>query len=102
MKDWLLGKGLKSFLSDHLERYAALKAIVVDSEAKVIVITALAHGEEEETEIRIDRYSIGSESGKRYIKIEKATASRLWIANLLEDFLQNKQFEIPTLAGIFL
>ena len=102
MKGWLLGKGLKSFLSGHLERYALLTNVTVDSDAKTIAVIVIPHGEEKETEIKIERYSIRKEDGKHYITIEQATASRLWISNLAEDFLKNKRFEIPNLAGFFL
>lgn len=55
-------------------------------------------GEEIPITILIERYRIDGTSGTHTITVEKVTASRAWLQNLLDDLIVGKPLPLPSIA----
>lgn len=102
MKDWLLSKALHAFLRERLSRYGELKSLAVDSRKRSIELVVRPHGEPDDVRVHVLRYSVLKQDGKCLLTIEESTASRTWMARLLEDYLHGRSFEIPPIAAAVL
>ncbi len=102
MKDWLLSKALQAFLRERLSRYGELKSLSVDSRERSIDLIVRPHGEPGDVRVKVTRYSVHKHEGKCLLTIEESTASRTWVARLLEDYLHGRSFEIPPIAAAVL
>jgi hypothetical protein len=102
MKDWLLSKALKVYVRDRVARYGELKSMAVNSQERTIDVAIQPHGEMHDVHLRVVRYSLLVREGKHLLTIDEATASRPWIAHLLEDYLRGRTFELPPIAAAVL
>lgn len=102
MKDWLLGKVLRTYVRERIARYGELKDLSIDSQRKSLDVVVRPHGETEDVHVKVIKYSITETDGKHILVIDASTASRPWLTYLLEDYLHGRSFEIPPLAAVVL
>ena len=99
MKDRMTGKAIEVYLGKYLGRYGELLDLKIDSQNRTIEVVCLPLGEKEPITLRIDRYVIEEEDGKKFIHASGCSCSRPWMNNLLKDFVQGRRIEIPAWAG---
>ncbi len=98
IKDSLASSAAKSLLASSLDRYGKLTDLRISSRDKTIAAEIMLEGEEILVLIQIERYRIIGESGGYAIVLEKVTASRAWLQNLLHDLLLDKPLQIPAIV----
>jgi len=85
----------KKFIADYLERYGELQKFNINPEAKQVEFKFLPKGENEPLSVFIEDYAVMESDSKYFFQIGKAAANKVWLSNLLEDFLVKKSIEVP-------
>lgn len=75
--------------------YGRLLGIRLDSRARSLDADLLLRGEEAPVTLSVLQYSFHTEEGRLFVRADRVTASREWMAALAEGFLQGRRFEIP-------
>ena len=103
-KDWASSKAASSWLRGAIGKYAELKDLEIDSEAKKVRLLLRPKGESEDIELRIDRYEVirDRDASKDRVLVSKVSCSKEWIHLIAADHLVGKQFEIPKVASSLL
>jgi hypothetical protein len=102
LKDSLSSTAAKSLLASRLDRYGKLTDLRIRSREKSISAELMLEGEEVPVLIRVERYRIIGASGEYAVVVEKVSASRPWLQNLLEDLLLEKPLPVPSIVLIAL
>lgn len=102
IKDSLTSKLAKSMLASRLDRYGKLTELRIRSREKMIHAEVLLEGEVEPILIFVESYRITGKSGDYALIVEKVSASRGWLQNLLEDLVIEKPLPIPAVVLIAL
>ena len=96
LKDSLTSSAAKSMLASRLERYGNVTELRIRSREKTIALEVLLEGEEIPVGIQVERYRITGKSGEHALIVEKVTASRAWLQNLLQDLLVDQPLPVPS------
>ena len=75
--------------------YGSLLGIRLDSRTCALDVDLLLRGEEAPVTLSVLQYSFHTEEGRFFVRADRVTASREWMAALAEGFLQGRRFEIP-------
>jgi len=94
-KDAFTGVAARKYINGRIERYGAVTDLKIDSRRKTLEATCELRGETTPITVRIGRYEIEHVDEKDFIRAADCTCSRPWIANLLEDLVEGRRFEIP-------
>ncbi len=98
VKDRALGLSVKAFINREIKEFGAATKVEVDSDAKMIRVQAALKGETSPVAIEARPYELSEENGIAYISFTKATASREWLAVVLNKYVAGQKFEIPPIA----
>ena len=98
IKDSLTSAAAKSMLASRLERYGKLTELRIRSSEKSIALELLLEGEEIPVGIQVECYRTTGKSGEHALVVEKVSASRLWLQNLLQDLLVDKPLPVPAIV----
>jgi len=98
IKDSLTSSAAKSMLAARLDRYGNLTELRIRSREKTIVLELELEGEEIPVGIQVERYRITGKSGEYTLVVEKVSASRPWLENLLQDLLVEKPMPMPAIV----
>lgn len=98
MKDRMTSKAAQMYLNKYISRYGELQDFKIDSQNRTLEVIFLPQGENEAITLRIDSYTIEDRGGKKYIQATACSCSRPWMNNLLKDFVQGRQVEVPPWA----
>lgn len=98
IKDSLTSSAAKSMLASRLDRYGKVTELRIRSREKTIALELLLEGEEIPVGILVERYRITGRSGEHALVVEKLSASRPWLQNLLEDLLVDKPLPVPSIV----
>jgi hypothetical protein len=101
-KDWASSKAAASWLRGAIGKYAELKDFEIDSAAKKVRLLLRPKGEDNDIELRIDRYELLRSAAKDHVIVGKVSCSKEWIHLVATDHLVGKQFEIPKVAASLL
>jgi len=102
IKDSLASTAAKTLLAGRIDRYAKIVDLRIRSRDRTIYVEILLEGDEVPVGISVENYRILASSGEYALVVEKATASRAWLQNVLEDFLVGKPVPVPAVALIAL
>ena len=102
IKDTLTSSAAKSMLASRLDRYGNVIELRIRSREKTIVLELELEGEEIPVSIQIERYRTTGKSGEHALVVEKVSASRPWLQNLLEDLLVDKPLPVPAIILVAL
>lgn len=97
-KNFMTGKAAQLYVNNLIARYAVLKDLKIDAQNKTVEIVCQLHGETEPIRVRVDKYLLQEKGEQRFVQIVKCTCSRPWVQNLVEDFVQGRQVEVPPWA----
>lgn len=98
IKDSLSSTAAKSLLASRLDRYGKLTELRIRSREKTISAEVILEGEEIPVTIVIDRYRVTGKSGEYSLTLERVTASRVWLQNLLDDLVVGKPMPVPSIV----
>lgn len=98
LKDSFASGVAKSMLASKIERYGKLTDLRIQSGEKSIQAELQLEGETEPVKISVTRYKIVKSADSHAIVVEAVDASRVWVKNLLEDFLVGKEIQVPPMA----
>lgn len=102
IKDSLASTAAKSLLASRMERYGKITDLRISSREKSIAVELQLIGEELPVSIHVERYRITGKSGEYSLIVERVTASRPWLQNLLQDLLLDKPVSVPSIILIAL
>lgn len=102
VKDGALAIPLKAFINDKFSQYGEITDCSIDTKSNKLVLHALLKGERERITATIERYEIEREGEDAYIVLKKFTSSREWLALLLNRFLKDKRYKLPSAVTKFL
>lgn len=97
-KDLVVGKAARLYVNNLIARYATLRDLKIDSQRQTILVVCQLHGEHDPLTVKVDKYLIQKKGEQRFLQIVKCSCSRQWAQNLVEDFVQGRQVEIPSWA----
>ena len=98
MKDRMTSKAAQMYLTQHIARYGTLQDFKIDSQNRTIEVVFLPQGETDPITLRIDNYTLEDRGGEKFIQATACSCSRPWMNNLLKDFVQGRQIEVPPWA----
>ncbi len=85
-------------LASRLDRYGKVTELRIRSREKSIALELLLEGEEIPVGILVERYRTTGKAGENALVVEKVSASRPWLQNLLEDLLVDKPVPVPSIV----
>ena len=74
----------------------------IDTKKKRVRVRLELVGEAEPIEVEITKYNLKNKDSGARLTIEKATASREWLAVALREFVIGRTIDIPAKAGALL
>ena len=92
------GSVVRWFINSKIKEYGEVLEIKLDSKTKHARVKVLLKGESKPLEIIVDEYEITREAGKSSIRILKASSNRLWMDAALQNFIVDKEFNVPEKA----
>ena len=95
IKDTALSKGLQLTANSLIKEYGRVLKLNIDSKDKSIDLEVMLDGEVEPISIKVDKYNIIEENGKKFIEIDNITTSRSWLNRVATNFINGKKFELP-------
>lgn len=98
LKDSLSSVAAKALLASRIDRYGKITDLHIRSREKSVTAELVLAGEEVPITILIDQYRIEGTSGTYTLTVEKVTASRAWLQNLLDDVVVGKPLPVPSIA----
>lgn len=98
IKDSLSSTAAKSLLASRLDRYGKLTELRIRSREKTISAEVILEGEDVPVTIVIERYRVTGKSGEYVLTLERVTASRAWLQNLLDDLVVGKPMPVPSIV----
>ena len=75
--------------------YGSLLGVRLDSRARSLEVDLLLKGEEAPVTLSVLQYSFHTEEGRLFVRADRVTASREWMATLAEGLLLGRRYEIP-------
>lgn len=102
IKDSLTSSAAKSMLASRLDRYGKVTELRIRSREKSIALELILEGEEIPVGVLVERYRTIGKAGEHALVVEKVSASRPWLQNLLEDLLVDKPFPVPAIVLVAL
>lgn len=98
LRDSLTSSAAKSLLASRIDRYGKLTELRIRSREKSIAAELVLEGDEVPVVIEIESYRITGKSGEHALVVERVSASRPWLQNLLEDLLVDKPLAVPSMV----
>lgn len=102
LKDAIAAKAALHYLNVRIARYGNLRDLKVDSRQRTIEAACFLHGETTPISVRIGRYALEEQGRLRFIRVNDCSCTRPWLQHVLEDFVQDRPFEVPAWAAIAL
>lgn len=94
-RDKAVTKALEALGRRLVGPYGSLLDLRFDSRARRVDADLLLKGEEAPFTLSVLQYSFHTEGGRLFVRADRVTASREWMAVVAEGFLQGRRFEIP-------
>lgn len=98
-KDALASRTAQSWANNLIARYGRVQDLKIDSARKTLEVTCQLNGEVSPITIKVARYELESEGGKKYLRASGFTCTRPWLQAVLTDYGERKRIELPPLAA---
>lgn len=99
MKDFLTSKLLKVFINHHFKKYGHMTTLHIDSEARLISLSADLSGEVAPLEAKV-AYSIEETEGQMWFVPQTLDCSREWLSLLGQQLLKDNAIRVAIPPGI--
>ena len=96
VKDSALALLIKKFVNDRLPQYGQVVDCAIDTGNGRVRLRCLLKGENETIDAAIERYEIVREEDGSYIRLKEFSSSREWLTVLLQRYLVDKQYKLPS------
>ncbi len=96
LKDGALAMSLKALVNDKFGQYGNVTDCSIDTKLSKLVVHALLKGESEKIIVTIEKYEIERDDLDSYIALKQFSSSREWATLLLNRFLLNKRYKLPS------
>lgn len=96
LKDGALGLSLKALINEKFGQYGDVKDCSVDTKNSKLVLHLILKGEREPVTATIERYEIERDGMESYISLKSFSSSREWLGLLLNRFLKDKRYKLPS------
>ncbi len=94
-KDIAISKGLQVTANNLIQEYGRVLKLNVNSQDKSIDLEVMLEGELEPISVKIGRYTVTEENGKKFITVDNIETSRAWLNKVANNFLNGKRFALP-------
>jgi hypothetical protein len=98
-KDAMTGAAARKFLNGRIERYGSVRELKIDSRAQTVEAVCELQGEAAPITVRVGRYEVEEQGQKKFVKVTGCVCNRAWLQHLLQDFVEDKRFEVPGWAS---
>ncbi len=98
LKDSFTAGLAKRGIGAKISRYGELTAFSINSKEKTVTAQILLTGENEPIDIIISAYHLAEEDDRLHLVIDAASCSRVWLNNLIDDFVIGAAFPLPSAA----
>jgi hypothetical protein len=98
-KDAALAFGARSYVNVRLRSVGKMTEFSIDTKKRALRVRLELLGESLPIEIHVQKYTLEQTGTATRLRIQKATASREWIAEALREFVVGRSFTIPAKAG---
>jgi len=98
-KDALSSRAAQAWANKLISRYGSVQKLRIDSRRKTVEVSCLLDGELTPITIRIEKYVVETELGKKFIRATDFTCTRPWLQKFLTDFSPRQRIELPPWAS---
>jgi len=98
-KDAMTSKAAQAYVNSRIARYGRVERLKIDSAGRQIEVVCALEGEAEPITVRVNRYTVHEEGGRRFLEVQAVSCSRPWLQRLLEDYGKNRRVELPGWAA---
>ncbi len=91
----MINKGLTALIEKKLAGAGTVEHVELDKQQRSIQVTLLLEGESEPLLVSLEGYRLEEQHGRTKIVFERTTASRRWMAVLLQEYGQEFSFLVP-------
>ncbi len=98
-KDKMIAAVAKRLLESKLARYGEVLSLSVESKMSRMTLEFLPAGETAPIVISIDEYQVIQSDGGVAIRLQRLSADRVWVANLLKDHVEGLEFPLTGAAA---
>ena len=98
-KDAMTSRAAQAFANSRIQRYGRVDRLKIDSGKRQLEVVCSLDGEVEPITVRVERYEIHEESGKRFFEAQALSCSRPWLQRALEDYAIGRRVELPGWAA---
>lgn len=102
VKDSAIGMALKSYLNDRFAEYGEILECQIDTAANRLTLKAMLKGEVEAIHAAVERYVIEEDGADNFIVLKRFSCSRPWVELLLNRFLNDQRYKLPSAVASFL
>lgn len=94
-RDMAVSAAFEKHAGKYASPFGTIVDVTLDSSQKSIELNVLLKGETEPVILKVGRYEILEESGRRLIVAREISASREWIDAAVKQYIQGRPFELP-------
>lgn len=91
-------KGSRHIINHFIGEYGEVVKLDLDTKQKSLKAEIMLHGESNTVSVHVTDYEVTKAEGSAQFVIKKASADRAWLNTLMQRFVVNKSWEIPTNA----
>ncbi|RUM68921.1 MAG: hypothetical protein DSZ07_05765 [Sulfurovum sp.] len=95
-KDLTLSLAIKKVINKKIEKFGEISKLDFNTNTKTIDIEVELKGENKILKIFVDQYEIKEENSRHYLIINHIKSSKEWLTSLLEEYVNNENFEVPS------
>ncbi|WP_456392133.1 hypothetical protein [Nitratifractor sp.] len=99
LKDQALSRALTLAVNAKISSYGRVTKLRLDSSSRIIEAELDLEGEVMPLRLTLRDYRFVHRGGKLYLSIGKIESSRRWIESLADDYLRNREVELPERYG---
>ena len=95
-KDLALSTTIKVAINSQIKSYGELLEFKLNSKLKSVELKLFMKGEHDAFTLTIDKYEFSQKGDDHFVKLQGIKNSRLWLNAISNDFLEGKEFQIPS------
>jgi hypothetical protein len=101
VKEGAVEAGAKTYLNKKIQKFGTITHMEIDMQQKNALLEAALKGEPGPVTVRIHNYCLTKIGPKDYISAQRFESSREWVAEVLNEYVAGRQFQISsTLASV--
>jgi hypothetical protein len=102
LKEAALEAAIKSLINHEIEKFGVVTELAIDTNKKTMRAELDLRGEASRIWINVGSYELSEKNGEIHITFQNVTASREWIAAVLNQHVVSQTFQLPQAARILL